>query len=197
MTTGPTRIGPRLMALTLGNLRERMEAEGKILKEGIPRILKQAAAFSKNARRSQLESSGLKGKILKTVRDDYVRLNGFDDYAVVYFNSKKYADLWTTGGAVSARRKTLLAIPIDPGMKRGPGGSIRRRLRDLRYDPKIKVVKRARGGYFVIRELRGRDRLLFVLVPQAVFKKRLDLEKADRATDELLERLLVDVVRDL
>ena len=193
-----------------GDLRKAMRAEETALAEAMTAAMREAGEFAKQRLRDQVTGAGLGPRLARSVRVQHFPPSGvsMEAAAFVFSRARKILEPWAEGLTVRSASGFFLAIPTKNAPKRGIGGG---RISpsnwpDHRFGP-LRFVFRRNGASMLVadnlrasfsrktKQFRGfrqasqraREKgetataVMFFLVPQARFPKRLNTASVARA----------------
>jgi hypothetical protein len=198
----------------LGDLRKELIAEVKGAERAVTAAIRLAGAGVKAGWRAQIASAGLGERLGRTIRDQYYPKGeaSISAAAVVYSRASHIVSAHDDGVTIRSNDGFWLAIPTAAAGKGAGGGRItpgeweRRNGRRLRFVyrrgrpgllidtgevlPRTRVMKRD-GTSRDARGFRNRSIIVFILVPQVMLRKRLNLDTVAREWQDKLSALVV------
>lgn len=211
---------PGIQVTVLGDLEEELIAEVKAAERAVTAAIRLAGAGVKAGWRAQIASAGLGERLARTIRDKYYPKSGesIEAAALVYSRAPHIVGAFDQGVTIRSRDGFWLAIPTPTAGKGAKGGRItpgeweQRNGRRLKFVyrrgrpgllvdtgdvlPRARVMKRD-GTSRAARGFRNRSVIVFVLVPQARLRKRLDLDSVAREWQDRLAGLVIQNWPDL
>ena len=206
---------PGIQVTVHGDLEEELVAEVKSAERAVTAAIRLAGAGVKAGWRAQIAGAGLGERLGRTIRDQYYPKGepSLGAAALVYSKAPHIVGAFDEGVTIRSRNGFWLAIPTDAAGKSVTGGRItpgeweRRNGRRLKFVyrrgrpgllvdtgdvlPRARVMKRD-GTSRAARGFRNRSVVVFVLVPQARLRKRLDLDSVAREWNDRLAGLVVE-----
>lgn len=211
---------PGIQVTVLGDLEEELVAEVKAAERAVTAAIRLAGAGVKAGWRAQIAGAGLGERLGRTIRDQYYPKGepSLGAAALVYSKAPHIVGAFDEGVVIRSKEGFWLAIPTPAAGKGAKGGRItpgeweRRNGRRLKFVyrrgrpgllvdtgdvlPRARVMKRD-GTSRAARGFRNRSVIVFVLVPQARLRKRLDLESVAREWQDSLAGLVIQNWPDL
>ncbi|MCB1377994.1 MAG: hypothetical protein KDK89_06460 [Alphaproteobacteria bacterium] len=211
---------PGVRVTVLGDLEKELVAEVRGAERAVTAAIRLAGAEVKTGWRAQIASAGLGERLGRTIRDQYYPKGepSLGAAALVYSKAPHIVGAFDEGVVIRSKEGFWLAIPTSAAGKSSTGGRItpgeweRRNGRRLKLVyrrgrpgllvdtgdvlPRARVVKRD-GTSRAARGFRNRSVIVFVLVPQARLRKRLDLESVAREWQDRLAGLVIQNWPDL
>jgi hypothetical protein len=205
---------PGVQVTVIGDLQKELVAETKGAERAVTAAIRLAGAGVKAGWRGQIASAGLGERLGRTIRDQYFPKRGtsISAAAIVYSRASHIVSAHDDGVTIRSKDGFWLAIPTEAAGKSARGGRItpgeweRRNGRRLRFVyrsgrpgllidtgevlPRARVMKR--DGYSRdARGFRNRSVIVFILVPQVMLRKRLNLAAVAREWQDKLPALVI------
>lgn len=198
----------------IGDFQKELVAETKGAERAVTAAIRLAGAGVKAGWRAQIASAGLGERLGRTIRDQYFPKSGtsIEAAALVYSRAPHIVGAFDQGVTIRSKDGFWLAIPTVAAGKSSKGGRItpgeweRRNGRRLKFIyrrgrpgllvdtgdvlPRARVMKRD-GESRAARGFKNRSVIVFVLVPQVMLRKRLNLETVAHEWQDRLPALVV------
>lgn len=195
----------RLEAAIDGNLEKFMVAELKAATNAVERAISDATDGLKRELRGQVEAAGLGSRLARTIRSETYPKSGksLDPVGLVYTKAPKLLSVFETGATITpVNGSKYLAIPTENVPHKTGGRGLRRMSPvevEASFDQQLKFAKAGNGRLLAYLDVvhaknkRGwrkgtRRRIssgrslqtipMFVLIPQAHLRKRIDIQGA-------------------
>jgi hypothetical protein len=198
----------------IGDLQKELVAEVKGAERAVTAAIRLAGGGVKAGWRTQIASAGLGERLGRTIRDQYYPKSGLsiEAAALVYSRAPNIVGAFDQGVTIRSKDGFWLAIPTEAagkGLKGGrntPGEWEQRNGRRLKFIyrrgrtgllvdtgdvlPRARIMKRD-GTSRAARGFKNRSVIIFILVPQVMLRKRLNLETVAREWQDRLPALVV------
>ena len=211
---------PRVQVTVTGDLEKELLAEVRGGERAVTAAIRHAGGGVKAGWRAQIASAGLGERLGRTIRDQYYPKSGesIEAAALVYSRAPHIVGAFDLGVTIRSRDGFWLAIPTEAVGKNSKGGRISPREWEQRNGRRLKFIyRRGRSGLLVdtgevlprarvmkrdgtsraARGFKNRSLIIFILVPQVMLRKRLDLDTAAREWQDKLPALVVQNWPDL
>jgi hypothetical protein len=198
----------------IGDFQKELVAETKGAERAVTAAIRLAGAGVKAGWRAQIAGASLGERLGRTIRDQYFpkSVTSIEAAALVYSRAPHIVGAFDQGVTIRSKDGFWLAIPTAVAGKSLKGGRITPGEWERRNGRRLKFIyRRGRPGLLVdtgdvlararvmkrdgtsrsARSFKNRSVIVFVLVPQVMLRKRLNLETVAREWQDRLPALVV------